>query len=51
MTYIEAMKSQFTYEEVAQEIARHGQLMADFVADFGSRLIYNGSDVLDWLGY
>ncbi len=51
MTYNEAIESQFTYEEVAQEIARHGQLMADFVADCGNSLIYDGSTVLDWLGY
>lgn len=51
MTLEEAMDSQISRREVESEIKNHGLSPLDFFADVGVRDYYDGSEVLNWLGY
>jgi len=51
MTFEEAMDAIVTKAEAAAEIRRHYQDPADFFSEAGERDEYQGSEVLEWLGY
>jgi hypothetical protein len=51
MTFEEAMDAIVTKAEAEAEIRRHSQDPAEFFADIGERAEYDGSEVLEWLGY
>jgi hypothetical protein len=51
MNYEEALKYELTRKETKNYIKRHGLRFSDFVNEVGSKQIYKGSEVLNWLGY
>ncbi len=52
MTLDEAMETIVTREEARREIAKHdGEGFDLFLQDMGDRQEYEGSEVLNWLGY
>lgn len=51
MNYEDARKIRVTAAEAQREIKRHGCAWAEFVAEYGDKATYKGSDVLAWLGY
>lgn len=51
MTFDEAMDAIATKAEAAAEIRKHYQDPREFFAEVGERDEYQGSEVLEWLGY
>jgi hypothetical protein len=51
MTLEEAMDAMVTKEEAIIEILLHRQNPREFFAEVGEREEYQGSEVLEWLGY
>lgn len=51
MTYNEATETTVTYSMAKKEIELHSCSMSDFIAEYGRKDNYEGSDVLAWLGY
>ncbi len=51
MTFDEAMDATVTKAEAVAEIRRHDQDPRDFFAEIGEQDEYQGSEILEWLGY
>lgn len=51
MDYDEACDAEITRSEARREIEDHCASWAEFLEDVGDRATYQGSAVLDWLGY
>lgn len=51
MNESEAREITVTASEARAEIQLHGLAWSDFVHDTGARDEYEGSEILDWLGY
>ena len=51
MTYTEAYYVTVSRVEAKREIERHGCNWLEFINEVGDKQEYEGSDVLDWLGY
>jgi hypothetical protein len=51
MTYLDAIESEVSKSEAIQELKRHDADPFAFFAEVGERDTYQGSEVLDWLGY
>lgn len=53
MTHEEANTALVTRAQALAEIAKHdsGEPLEDFLATYGDKQEYKGSDVLAWLGY
>ena len=51
MTYEDAIISEVSFNEARREVEAHGCNMLDFIEEYGQHDIYNGCDVLAWLGY
>ena len=51
MNYEEALEYERTAQEAKNYIRRHGLSFSDFAEEIGSKEIYTGSELLNWLGY
>ena len=51
MTLAEAWEVEVTREEAVREIKRHGLEPQEFFAEVGDREVYEGGEVLGWIGY
>ena len=51
MDYHEAMHTTVSKAEVIRELRKHGATFEDFARDCGDHETYEGSTVLNWLGY
>ena len=51
MNYDEALEYELTAQEAKNYIRKHDLRFSDFVDEIGSKTIYTGSEVLNWLGY
>lgn len=49
--YDEACEAEINHNQAKNEVESHGLDFADFLADCGDKEIYQGREVLDWLGY
>jgi len=47
----EAMLATVTRSEAEHELLSHGRTFAEFASEVGEREEYQGSEVLEWLGY
>ena len=47
----EAWEMEFSRDEVKRELRKHGAEWCEFVAEYGDKAEYAGSDVLLFLGY
>lgn len=48
---VEAREAVVTRRQARSEVEKHGHAWSEFVADVGDAAEYEGSVVLDWLGY
>lgn len=51
MNYWEALIATVSKAEAKQEIERHACDFDEFLQEVGDREEYEGSEILDWLGY
>lgn len=51
MKYEQALNYKLTRKETKNYIQRHGLRFTDFENEVGSKQIYKGFEVLNWLGY
>ena len=54
MDYLDALSAIVTFQEVVNEIRKHGfgaEEIEDFLNTYGIHLEYEGSEVLEFLGY
>lgn len=51
MSYEEALTETVTRQQAIRELVRHGVAPEEFFAELGDKEIYEGSEVLFWLGY
>ena len=51
MTYYEAVGATVTRIQAQREVSAHGLSWEDFIADVGDKSEYQGTEVLDWVGY
>jgi len=51
MDYEEAVDAIISRTEAKHEIEKHGLSWIEFLAEVGDKQEYEGSEILDWLGY
>jgi len=51
MSYEDAVTTKVTRSQALAEVRRHGASESEFFADVGDKDVYQGAEVLGWLGY